>query len=330
MRPQDRVNAILDSNLEPSERLILVALARRMQDDNMEAGVWVGPATIERWTGLSRSVVQGAVARLTTAGVLYRWQEQGNVAKSTRVVWDALAAAPKAVTARGGVRSPGTLRPDTQDYTPLPDNRTPPTRTPDTPLPDNRTRSGESSGDRSGEVSGNLSGAVSAPTPETAHPIPATISPPSKRPRRGAVPVTPDMAEIYEIHRRRHPTAKITPTPDNAAALVAIVAECTPEEAGLYFAWVAESDDAYARQIRGAAQWPGGETTRRDDLVGLSRHIPPRLAAAQAWDARGRSAVIEVVPVRTPGHRNGRINTMDMFESDEAFYAAQTQLMDAK
>jgi len=116
LKPQERVNAILKSRLEPSARLLLVSIASHMSDGNLQT--WISPDTMVEETGLSRSTVMGLLASLTAAGVLTR-AEEGHRAKTTRIVWEALAAYQPAATKRGGARV------QSDNRTVESDNRTP-------------------------------------------------------------------------------------------------------------------------------------------------------------------------------------------------------------
>jgi hypothetical protein len=109
-----------------------------------------------------------------------------------------------------------------------------------------------------------------------------------------AAPRAPRKSEpadaLHAVYRGHRPRVHATPTPDTRKALKRILAECGDDldAAALYLAWTFESQDAHALQLRGEAPWPGGSVQARCDVVSLSRNIPPRLSAAQAWDARGR------------------------------------------
>lgn len=95
---------------------------------------------------------------------------------------------------------------------------------------------------------------------------------------------------LHAVYRGHRPRTGATPTPDGRKALKRILAECDDklDVAALYLAWVFESQDQHAQQLRGEAPWLDGKVIARCDVLSLSRHIAPRLAAAQAWDARGR------------------------------------------
>lgn len=90
------------------------------------------------------------------------------------------------------------------------------------------------------------------------------------------------------------------PTPDGRKALARILTECGGfERAGLYLAWVHESRDEWAMQLRGEAPWPaGGGIRARLSLEELARHVEGRLAQAEAWEARHRREIPPPAPVR--------------------------------
>lgn len=113
-----------------------------------------------------------------------------------------------------------------------------------------------------------------------------------------------DAAALHAVYRGHRPRVAVTPTPDSRKALSRILAECGDlDAAATYLAWAFESQDEHARQLRGDAPWPGGQVLARCDPVSLSRNIPPRLAAAQAWDARGRRDAPQVVTFAHPQPR---------------------------
>lgn len=60
------------------------------------------------------------------------------------------------------------------------------------------------------------------------------------------------------------------------------------EPATIYLDWVHESQDTWARQLRGEVAWPGGDTVKRMDPVSLGRNLTSRLDQALDWDAKGR------------------------------------------
>ncbi len=104
-----------------------------------------------------------------------------------------------------------------------------------------------------------------------------------------AAPTPSDEDLLYAVWRAAHPQARLTPTPANRKALKVILAETGVEDGSIYLAWVAQSDDQHARRLSGKAPWPDGKVNALDDLVSLSRNIPPRLAAALAWSKRGQA-----------------------------------------
>lgn len=96
---------------------------------------------------------------------------------------------------------------------------------------------------------------------------------------------------LYSAYQALNPRRSPTPTPDALKAMNRILAECgNHDRAVLYLRWVAESGDTYAMQLRGLAPWPGGDLTPRCDPVSLSRNIPGRLDAVDAWARRTGTA----------------------------------------
>jgi hypothetical protein len=139
-----------------------------------------------------------------------------------------------------------------------------------------------------GEISGTN------PVSESCPLNPVSESDQSGAPAPAAAPRAPrkpdDVDALHAVYRGHRPRTSATPTPDSRKALTRILGECDGklDVAGLYFAWVFQSDDQHARQLRGELPWLDGKLIARCDVVSLSRNILPRLAAAEAWDARGR------------------------------------------
>jgi hypothetical protein len=142
MKPQDRTRAILRSKLEPSKRLLLVAIADHMD----AAGVcWVRPETMAEETGLSHSTVDRLLTELQQDGVLRRWWGEHR-AKDIAIVWESLLNATSKATNRGGKRTPksGEKSPNIGDHTPIIGDDTPNNGGP----PDNRVDGPRTSGRR--------------------------------------------------------------------------------------------------------------------------------------------------------------------------------------
>lgn len=102
MKPQERTRAVLQSRVEPSAKLILIALASRMD------GAGVGYASIAEVvadTGLACSTVSAHIAALTKAGILHRWQGEHR-SPDFRIDWGELESEPVKLHARGGRRHP--------------------------------------------------------------------------------------------------------------------------------------------------------------------------------------------------------------------------------
>jgi hypothetical protein len=142
-----------------------------------------------------------------------------------------------------------------------------------------------------------------------------------------------DVDALHAVYRGHRPRTSATPTPDSRKALTRILGECDGklDVAGLYLAWVFQSDDQHAQQLRGELPWIDGKVIARCDVVSLSRNIPPRLAAAEAWDARGRREAPQVVALRpAQGARNGRGTlASDLFTDDDLDTPARPHAVDA-
>jgi len=153
-----------------------------------------------------------------------------------------------------------------------------------------------------GEISGTN------PVSESRHLNPVSESDQEGAPAPAVAPSAPrkpdDAVALHAVYRGHRPRVAATPTPDSRKALSRILAECGDlDTAATYLAWTFESQDEHARQLRGDAPWPGGQVLARCDVVSLSRNVPPRLAAAQAWDARGRRDAPQVVTFAHPQPR---------------------------
>lgn len=152
MKPQDRTRAILRSKAEPSVRLLLVAIADHMNDEDI---CWVKPDTIAEETGLAESTVNKLIGEAEEAGLLRRWWGDHR-SKDVAIVWTALASYTPKPSGRGGNRPPktGDSTPNIGPHTPTigvtegSDNRSPGVRSSVERGPnigpqdsDNRTRS---------------------------------------------------------------------------------------------------------------------------------------------------------------------------------------------
>lgn len=102
--------------------------------------------------------------------------------------------------------------------------------------------------------------------------------------------MTADADTLYNAYRVHHPRKGLTASPDDRKSLARILCEAgSVERAVLYIAWVHESDDHYARQLRGKAPIDGTCTVHLA-LSSLERKVDARCMAADAWEARGRTA----------------------------------------
>ena len=154
MKPQERVNAILQAKVEPSWKILLVSIASHMSDLNLVT--WISPETMAEESGLSRSTVMEILKALVLRGIILRY-DKGHRAKDTRICWDVLAAQVPSTTRRGGVKVSEHRTAPSEHRTPSEpsDNRTLPSerrtrgsehrtvavRLPDPYPSDNRTRS---------------------------------------------------------------------------------------------------------------------------------------------------------------------------------------------
>ena len=89
MKPQERVAAIVKSDVGPLEKCVLFVLASHMSDTNLSC--FVRPETVAVETRMAPSTVKGILRDLCMLGVLTR-EDDGHRSKVTRIEWDALAA----------------------------------------------------------------------------------------------------------------------------------------------------------------------------------------------------------------------------------------------
>lgn len=115
MKPQERVKAILKSKVEPTWKVLLIAIASYMSDEQLF--IWAKPETLAEDTGLSRSTVMVALGEMVARGIITRIDE-GRKAKTTRIIWDVLASQEPVKTKRGG------YHPKSEDRTVLSEDRT--------------------------------------------------------------------------------------------------------------------------------------------------------------------------------------------------------------
>lgn len=115
----------------------------------------------------------------------------------------------------------------------------------------------------------------------------------------GGVASATDAGALYAVWRQSHPRAGERPTPEGAKAIKRLLVECAGlNDATVYLQWLAESQDEYARQLRGEAPWSDGRVkSYAASLTEAARSPEARLAAALVWDARGRT-VAPVGPSR--------------------------------
>ena len=104
MKPQERTRAVLDSQIAPARRLILIVLADYMSEGRETA--WPSVETIARRTGYCERQVRTLLGEMREEGLI----AQVALERKTAVLairWDALAAAPAPEDKRGGVRVKG-------------------------------------------------------------------------------------------------------------------------------------------------------------------------------------------------------------------------------
>lgn len=123
--PQERVKAIMKSKVDPTWKLLLVAIASYMSDEQLF--IWAKPETLAEDTGLSRSTVMAALAEMQARGVVTRTDE-GRKSLVTRIIWSVLAIQEPVKSTRGGPRVKGSgVRTEGSDSRTVPsDVRTPP------------------------------------------------------------------------------------------------------------------------------------------------------------------------------------------------------------
>lgn len=92
MKPQERTRRILKSSLEPSQRLILIAIADHMEDtaEGPDRNSRPSVALLSEETGLSERAVQGHIKALEQAGILSRHRLSAKQAPHCVIHWSAL------------------------------------------------------------------------------------------------------------------------------------------------------------------------------------------------------------------------------------------------
>jgi len=176
MKPQERVKAILKSKVEPTWKVLLIAIASYMSDEQLF--IWAKPETLAEDTGLSRSTVMAALAEMQVRGVVTRTDE-GRRSLVTRIIWDALAAQEAVKSSRGGARVKGSgVRTEVSDSRTIPsDVRTPPS--------DSRTDGSDVRTDRGPIIGQQVSDVRTRSDQGTHHPEP------TKEPTNNYVPPVP-------------------------------------------------------------------------------------------------------------------------------------------
>ena len=94
MKPQDRTRRILKSTLEPSQKLLLVAIADHMEDttEGEDRNSRPSVALLCQETGLGERAVQGHLKALEGSGALVRHQLPGHRTPHYQIRWDRLPA----------------------------------------------------------------------------------------------------------------------------------------------------------------------------------------------------------------------------------------------
>lgn len=300
MKPQERVNAILKSRLEPSARLLLVSIASHMSDGNLQT--WISPDTMTEETGLSRSTVMGLLATLTAAGVLTR-AEEGHRAKTTRIVWEALAAYQPAATKRGGARV------QSDNRTVESDNRTPEMDCTNSEQgSEHRTEGSDNRTEASEHRTPNRP--IIGPDPTMNRPMirpvdptstyvvePSPVRPAGPAPTLFAAPpaveeamstpkpdaLTPGEMAVWQAYRLHHPTAKATPPKAHQSLLRAAVAEHGAEAVVSVIRWAHQSEGGNARFLRG--ENPTGTVYLGLDNLLRKEKLPGRIELAAKEEA---------------------------------------------
>lgn len=327
MNPQDRTRAILRSGLEPSLKIVLVALADHM--DTARDVCWPGVETIAAESGYCERQAREILDDCESRGLIVRWSGE-HKSRDIRIVWEALATAKATPSTRGGRRVPAKTatkpaktageqggkdcHPNRQSLPPQPAIIA-------TITGKDCTRSDhEATSEATSE----------ATTPKA--PVPGAVRvepepPPATRTATASVPVEPGVPRWTPPAREcnGHPRSAVAAamlacieavrqgpvTPDNTATDAKAVlglwrALGRPEPAlfaddfRLVATWAQESPDpAAARNLR-AEGWEGG-VYRARSVATMTRQAAwgDRLDAARAWDGQGRPTTTAADPPRT-------------------------------
>jgi len=293
VKPQERVNAILKSRLEPSARLLLVSIASHMSDGNLQT--WISPDTMTEETGLSRSTVMSLLASLTAAGVLTR-TEEGHRAKTTRIMWEGLQEYRPAASKRGGTRVQSDNRTVESDNRTHADDCANPVQGSEhrTEGSDNRTEASEHRTPNRPIIGPDPT--MNRPTIRPMDPTSTyVVQPPPVRPAGPALFPTPPAAEdtvstpkpdaltpgelaVWQAYRLHHPTAKATPPKAHQGLLRAAVAEHGAEAVVAVVRWAHQSEHERARYLR------DGGYTGLDNLLRREK-LPARIELAAKEEA---------------------------------------------
>lgn len=321
MKPQDRTRAIFTSKVEPTMRLLLAVLADFMNEQDV---CWPGAETVAERTGLCERQTRDLLNDAEVRGLIRRTARDHKVRDIT-IEWEVLAAAPAPATKRGGARTPAKTAPVGAKTAPHTGVQTLPVGVQSLPVWGAKTAAQGSKDctrsvqEASSEASSEASTRALDPTKPSDDPPAAAMNTPKRidltlddpnrivpppplevlPPRQTsgpplfAAPVkapAPDpVAETHAVYRQAH--KRSTLTDDNRKAVRTLIQRCEgPERAQSYLAWVANSMDERAMQLRGDAPWPDGKPHARDDLYSLAQphFVAKAMAAVDAWVARGR------------------------------------------
>lgn len=268
MKPQERTRAILASKLDSETKLVLIAIADCMDEDDHGSFLSIKTGLVER-TGLQKRTIQRRIHIAIRAGLLSRSGKDGQPRQYWAMDWSRLTEGCHTVT--GATQSPVTDRPERGDSV-TPEGCQAGTRSDHDPTKD-PTRGDARARD---------------PQPGSATPDPAP--PPSGPCGLTGREVAGRMLEAITGHAASVDGRRL---PKAIAVFLEAFAGCEP--AGLLsdVALVAEAarecpDPLFADEIR-ADGWKGKrDWSRRPGTVLDPSRWFERLAAARAWDAVGR------------------------------------------
>ena len=294
MKPQERVSAILQSRLDTAAKLLLVALSAHLSDDD-SSWAWPSAVTLSRLAGLSERHARRILDALQAAGIVERRGQSHR-----RVVWSALAVEPDTMS--------GLLL--TENRTPCPDCSD---IKPDTMSGDPDTMSGQ-----------------------TGHHVRRSDHDPIKEPSRGrsarkraagaAAPEPPPLSLTIAgriLEGITGGAASVTVVPKSLRAYFEARAGCDPDtlvdDALLVAQAAREAPGPPWSQIR-AEGWRGKQDWSRCVRTILDLSVwDERLAAARAWESRGKRSRLRQgqpeSPVLTVRQRVERLVALGLSEA---------------